>query len=106
MNNDVFKRIEKFLITESLVDYIEITKDTTIEGDLGITGDDAYDILVKFSEVFNVNISNFDFKKYFHEEGDWVFGWLFKLLNRKNKVKKNILTVGDLEKAIELGKLE
>lgn len=45
-----------------------ITKDTLIEEDLGVTGEEAVELLTKFSRNYNVNISQFEFGKYFNDE--------------------------------------
>ncbi|MCK5677591.1 MAG: DUF1493 family protein [Flavobacteriaceae bacterium] len=98
--NDVFEKVKEFMIREFFVDNIEITHITTIERDLGITGDDAWDLLEKFGNEFDVDVSNFEFKKYFQEEGDWVFGWLSNIFKKNNVITKKNLTVGQLEKAV------
>lgn len=42
---------------------------THIEDDLGITGDDAAELMQKFSKKFNVDLTGFDFMKSFDPEG-------------------------------------
>lgn len=101
---DTFEKIKEFVIRESLVDNLEITRMTTIERDLGITGDDAWNLMEKFRNEFCVDISNFEFDKYFQEEGSWVLGWLFNIFKKRNMREK--LTVGQLEEAIKKGQLK
>ena len=67
-----------------------ITRDTSIENDLGVTGDDAAELLSAFSSKFYVDISNFIFEKYFNDEPT-AFTYARKLLP---------FTIGHLEKAI------
>ncbi|HBK70365.1 MAG TPA: hypothetical protein DDZ39_01695 [Flavobacteriaceae bacterium] len=100
---DTFEKLKKFIIKETLVNDLEITTMTTLERDLGITGDDAWDLLEKYKNIFNVDISNFEFNEYFQEEGSWVLGWLFDVF--KNKQRRT-LTVGQLVEAINKGQLE
>ena len=70
-----------------------ITRETSIENDLGVTGEEAAELLSSFSAKFNVDISKFDFDKYFNEEPN-VF-----------VEHRNILTftIGHLEKAMIAG---
>ena len=52
-----------------------------IEDDFGITGDDAYELLEKFQQVFIVDMSSFNFTDYFHTESELdVFPSLFVTL--------------------------
>ncbi|MGC4101043.1 hypothetical protein [Ferruginibacter sp.] len=43
---------------------------TTIENGLGITGDDAAELIEKFSMQFHVDMSSMDFNKHFYSEGE------------------------------------
>ena len=84
----------------------EKTRDLRLEEDLYIYGDDADEFILDFSEKFNVDISEFDCGKYFTPEFSFHvcnFYFLNKFFFSKNKKE---LTLGDLEKAIEIGKLE
>ncbi|MEQ3663794.1 DUF1493 family protein [Olleya sp.] len=103
--NNIFEKVKEFIIKESLVDYIEITPTTSIEKDLGITGDDAVDLLTKFGNEFHVDVSNFEFKKYFQEEGSWVFGWLSNIFGKEDPIRIH-LTMDKLEEAVKKGRLE
>jgi len=105
-------------------------KDTTsvsrIENDLGITGDDASELIQKFEQEFSVDMNGLIFTGYFYDESEavdansFVFLLLFKLFLlpialvalpfswsdckeillcnpfRRDRSKKNELTVGDL----------
>ncbi|MBZ5858547.1 DUF1493 family protein [Flavihumibacter profundi] len=92
----VFENLVSFIRDEIREFKKPINRDTLIEENLGVTGDDAADMILSYSKKFNVDISNFIFVKYFHDEPS-VF-----LANRK----LNALTVGDLEKAIIAGRLD
>jgi len=74
-----------------------ITKDTLIEDDLGVTGDDAEDLIIMFSKRYNVKIDNFAFSKYFYGEPN-------PFVSQNHKIKP--LTVGHLEKALIAGRLD
>jgi len=73
-----------------------ITRETLIEDDLGVTGDEASELIHNFSVRYSVDISKFDFKKYFNDEPS-VF-----LSPRKIAPFR----VGFLEKAILAGRLD
>lgn len=85
----------------------EITADMELEEDLGITGDDADEFIMTFSERFNVSTKNFKSSDYFASESEDPFqtvaGWLFGKKLKKNGRKR--ITLGDLEKAVEEGEL-
>ena len=46
----------------------EILPNTEIENHLGVTGDEAIALIISISKEFDIDISEFDFKKYFHPE--------------------------------------
>jgi acyl carrier protein len=76
---------------------LEITAETKIEDDLGITGDDADEFLVAFSKKFNVSLKKFIFKKYFESEPS--------LFSHFKSAPSKRLTVNMLVEAIEKGEL-
>ncbi len=54
---------------------------TNIESDLGITGDDAYEIIQKFERDFHVDMSHLNFSEYFYDESETdIFPPLFVIL--------------------------
>ena len=71
-----------------------IVRETCLEKDLGISGDDAVELLLDYSKKFDVDVSKFDIRKYFTPEGDTLLGFL------SGKKGKKELTVGDLEKGV------
>lgn len=77
------------------------TRDTRLYEDLNIYGDDAFEFMVSFGKKFNVDLSGFDFNKYFKSEGFDLFGGFF---NPVGYFKKPI-TLGDLEQAVINGKM-
>jgi acyl carrier protein len=83
-----------------------ITRETTIEEDLKITGDDSDEFLIAFGKEFKVNVSDFKIGDYFGSEGDPVLRTLNRILSRGKKRSKKTLTIGHLEKAVLAGKLD
>jgi acyl carrier protein len=73
-----------------------ITGETLIEDDLGVTGEDAAELIHNFSVKFGVDITKFVFKKYFNEEPS-------AFLSPHDIVP---FKVGFLEKAILKGRLD
>ncbi len=83
-----------------------ITEKTKIEEDLGITGDDAWAFFVKYSEKFNVDITNFLMYDYFKGEGVDLLSLILEFFKLKKRVAKKFFTVEYLVKGIEAGKLD
>ena len=90
---DLVSLIRKEISDEDIL----IEEYSLLEEDLGITGEDAYDLIISFSKTFNVNIDNFSFSKYFNEEPSPFLTMPYTL--RPFRVR-------DLLKAIESGKLD
>ena len=78
---------------------IDIQRSTRIEQDLQLTGCDAVEFIVTFGKEFDVDVSGFMANDYFEPEGICLIDILFK------KERKKSLTIGDLEEAIILKKL-
>ncbi len=91
-----FAELVSFISDKSGKHDIPITRQTLIEDDLGITGEDAYDLIKELSKKYQINISGFNFAKYFNEEP------LMFLPDRKVIP----FTVAHLEKAIIAGRLD
>jgi hypothetical protein len=83
----------------------ELNADTKLEYDLGITGDDAVEFLIEYSNKFNVDVSDFNIAMYFMPEGDTVLPAIIRFFTRKKALKQKELTIGDLEKGIVAGNL-
>lgn len=73
----------------------QIDSFTQIENELGITGDEAIELIENISKKFNVDISAFDFKKYFYPEP--------RFFNKYGKVEP--LTIQNIQDSIISGKL-
>jgi hypothetical protein len=91
----LFELIKTYLSGSS-----SISENSDIQYDLGIYGDDALDLLKEYSQSFEVDISNFDFNRYFKSEGELFFPKFEKALSRKGSKLKSI-SVKDLLVGIE-----
>ncbi|MBN9284147.1 MULTISPECIES: DUF1493 family protein [Flavobacterium] len=102
----IFENIKQFIIRERWEYDFPLTRDTSIQEDLLIYGDDAVEFIVKFGKEFSVNVSNFMAADYFRAEGGINLPPVIaQLFPKKNKGYKE-LTIGDLEKAVIAGKLD
>lgn len=80
-----------------------VTPDNDLEWDLGITGDDAVDLILEYGRAFNVDVATFQYDNFFHEEG-LSFVILIKKLFRRPKGRKPF-TLQHLLNGIETGVL-
>ncbi|CAL1519026.1 DUF1493 family protein [Chitinophaga sp. MM2321] len=96
MKEETFIDLVTFIHNYSGSFDLPIRMETSIENDLGITGDDGEDLIVEFSKKYSVDIKNFYFTKYFYPEPS--------MMPMPKEIK--ILTVGHLMKAIEAGRLD
>jgi hypothetical protein len=92
---DCFPELISYLKEKSGEHNMPIERQTLIEDDLGVTGEDAYDLIVQISKMYQIDITGFDFAKYFNDEP------LIFLSDRMVLP----FTVGHLEKAIIAGRL-
>jgi len=107
MDDLILKKIKYFLESNRWgLGEREIQRSTRIEQDLKLTGDDAIEFIIAFGKEFNVNVSNFMADEFFEAEGIYPFqNVINSLFGVKNKNYKKVLTIGDLERAIELKEL-
>lgn len=103
-----FESLYQF-ITSKIGNYSKpISLNTRLEKDLGITGDDADEFMLDFFTKYKIDYSTFEIESFFSSEGFDIFniGGLIRKLSGKKTIKKNIydITVGDLIRAIEVGK--
>ena len=84
----------------------ELTRNTALEKDLGIKGDDADEFIYIFSVTFNVDITKVDLSNYFNGNDFDFLTSIIRFIKHKPIKKKKELTLGDLEEAIKIGKLE
>lgn len=90
-------------------EHTDVRKDklseNTIIQKLRIDGGDADDLMVEYAEKFHVDLSDFDFEKYFGPEGAFnpVY-YLYMLLFRPSKLKQTDISVAELVDAAIAGK--
>ena len=106
MCNEIFESIKIFVIKETCTRKFPLERTTSIEATLGVTGDDAYELMINYGKQFNVDIKQFMFSDYFKNEGRDIFGGIFRFVaGKKPKIRKE-LTLGDLEKGVIAGRLD
>ncbi|MDR2204930.1 MAG: DUF1493 family protein [Flavobacteriaceae bacterium] len=96
MNDEILEKLKKFIIEERWEYDFPLMRDTRIENDLDIYGDDADDFIIAFGKEFNVDVSWFRIGEYFNSENSRPF----------NVKKKKNLTIAHLEKAVIAGRLD
>jgi acyl carrier protein len=105
-HDELFSRLKEFVIKQSCVDDEEITPETKISDDLGVSGDDAVEFITAFGREFNVDVSHFMAADYFEPEGDVILPAILRFLTGRKKEQKKVLTVDHLEKAVIAGRLD
>jgi acyl carrier protein len=96
LNNNYNRERLINLIREEIGEFKkQFDSNSQIEDDLGITGDDAIELILKISKEFKIDITEFEFEKYFHPEPIFFI----------NNFKTLPLTILDIENAIVSGKL-
>lgn len=105
MNDDILNEVIKFVEKQNGENDFPLTRNTRIEKDLNIWGDDAVCFIIKFGKKFNVDVSNFMAADYFDGEGIDFLGAIFRMVTGKKEKEKKILTLGHLEKSVIAGKL-
>ncbi len=115
MNDEIFNRLKEFIIEQGfgytlafpfLFKKKELTRETYIEKDLKITGDDADEFLIAFGKEFNVDVSQFPIGDYFGDEGDRVLPAIINMATGKMERTTKQLTIGQMEKAVIAGRLD
>lgn len=100
MKMDVFEKLKLLIIKQRGKTKIPLNRNTSLENDLLISGIDAVNLMNKYSQEFEVDLSGFIFSDYFNSEG---FS-LTNLWHKKESIKE--LTLGDLEKGIIAKRLD
>ena len=101
MNNidpdELFVDIQNFISDYTGVHKKRITKDTNLQRDLGLHGDEAGDFIEEFSKRYNVDLNGFIFDKHFDTEGSFnPIYYLYLLLFKRQELRKTIISVSDL----------
>ena len=106
MNDEILDKIKKFIVANRWEYKFPLTRETQLQRDLRIWGDDADEILIGFSKQFNVDVSQFPIGDYFEDEGCDSLSSIVRLFSKRSKVPKKVLTIRDLEKAVLAGRLD
>jgi acyl carrier protein len=106
MDHSIFNAIQCLVIDKMGKYKKPFTRDTALEKDLGMTGDDAVEFLLDFGEKFKVDLSKFEINKYFLPEGDSFLPAIIRFFSGAKNPKQNELRLGDLEKAVLRGRLD
>ncbi len=96
-------KIRVFLQQTSGVKPKQVTTEARLLHDLYVYGDDAVDFLNYLQQEFGVDISRFDFQRYFPTEGGFNFIIYFK---KKLEQRYKPLTIQTILDAIDNGELE
>lgn len=84
---------------------IPLDDQISMEKDLDITGDEAWEFLLEYSKRFHVDISRFIFEKYFYNEGIDTLGPMVSWFRRSKHMEKHELKLGHLMAGIDAGQL-
>jgi acyl carrier protein len=95
---NILEDIKELILKHTGKTKINLDRNTRLYKDLRIDGDDAFELLRDFSNMFEVDMSDFKFGEYFSPEGTDILGAIVSLLKNKPKLKE--LTLGDMEKAV------
>lgn len=92
-----FSDLVNFLKKQTGTYDVLITRHTLLEDHLGVTGDDAEDLIIAFGKRYGIDIKSFNFTKYFYDEPG-VFNCQAQIIFP--------FSVGHLERAIHVGRLD
>ncbi len=109
IDDRIFEEIKKFVEDQGRGYGTSLTRETKIETELGVAGDDSVEFIIDYGKHFNVDVTNFMCGDYFSDEGGYlliraILSSFFK--NYKYETGKKQLTLGDLEKGVIAGKLD
>jgi len=99
--NDQFEDVLKFVADYCSLDVDDLRPATSLFADLRIDGDDAAEFMQAFSNRFGVDISEFNFSRYFGSEAGFnpVVSLFRSMLGRTYRFTP--ITIADLAKAAE-----
>jgi acyl carrier protein len=108
MNQNTFKRIEKFIEVQRGKPNFLLDENTRLYEDLKIYGDDATIFFIEFGKEFNVDVSQFMAADYFKGEEFDIIDLLINTFRPNKPYKKflKVFTIKQLGKAITAGRLD
>lgn len=83
---------------------IEISENTVFFKDFDLIGHDAEEFIIKFSEEFEVDMSDFRFSEYFIDEYKIPFLYWFDVFFNKRKINRKTFDIRHLLNVIDQGK--
>ena len=105
MNPELLSRIQDLIVDETGAVRAQVRPDARLLHDLGIFGDDAEFLLLRFAKEFNVDLALFSFRRFFYNEPH-LFNiaplWWGIIAHRK--APKEPLTVAHLVRCAEEGR--
>jgi hypothetical protein len=110
MTSETLSRVVAFTAAQARVKPANLGAVTTLGGDLGMDGDDASEYMQAFSKEFLVDLSGFEFGRYFGPELPLTpFGCLGILLSHLpghawTRTHLEEISLSDLAEAVERGK--
>lgn len=96
---DALAQIE--LIVQRIADVRSVRPNISPYHDLGISGDDAFELLKEIGERFDVSFAGFQFDRYFPQEAEALGEHFSRLLGRRPKRER--LTIQHLAYVAERG---
>ena len=93
MNPELYARVKTLVMKQTgFVSEEKLTPETHLADDLGVAGDDGYELLETFCEEFEIqNMSEIEPSKYFGTEGGpnpfFIYVFFYDLLFARNKLK-------------------
>lgn len=107
MDRVVRTNVIDFLRNELSLPQSKLTLELSLFHDLGVTGDDAAELLENFSCDFGVDLNEFEFQVYFGNESSVPLSeMILEIICKKSSEKFKRLEIQDLVKAAETGKLQ
>jgi Protein of unknown function (DUF1493) len=83
----LLRELMNFVAGKTGYDVNKIKMDTKINFDVRIDGDDADEFMQNFAREFKVNLSDFEFNKYFSNEGaDPIVSFFIFIFKRKRRL--------------------
>jgi len=103
MSANVSEQVRRFISDFWRTPLERLEPQTKLEEDLGITGDDAWELLQKFGERFDIDLASLEFYKHFGPEG-WGCNplWLLCPPPGMSDYRKYPVTVDHLVRVAEI----
>lgn len=106
MDNEILTKIISFIEEERWKYDFPLERHTKLDEDLTINGDDAKDFIRAFGRKFNIEVANFIAVTQFETDGEVILPGMVRFLSGRKKIDFKVITIGDLEKAVIIGRLD